>query len=173
MKVSLSHFCLGSYKEIKMTEPPGNATEGVAKSVICSVAYNCTRNKPIIVWNYEDMHSSFHTKKISRNTFNAVSNLTFIGSLGDDGKSLTCTAQFITGKTSDSATIHIKSEYLHFIYKGHLKVKFNILLKCCSSQYHRQICDSTSRQMDLLGTKSGNKRWHHHNKTSSAMSLKQ
>lgn len=105
-----------------MIEPPGEATEGMAKSVVCSVSYKCMKNAPTIVWNYKDMQSSFHTKKISRNVYNAVSNLTFIGSLGDDGKSLTCTAQFITGNTSDSAAVHIKSEYLHVSHSGHLKI---------------------------------------------------
>uniref|UniRef100_A0A8C4EU50 Ig-like domain-containing protein n=1 Tax=Dicentrarchus labrax TaxID=13489 RepID=A0A8C4EU50_DICLA len=96
------------YEKIKMTQQPGEATEGVAKSVICSVSYKCKKNTPTIVWNYKDMQSSFQTKKISSDTYNAVSNLTFIGTLGDDNNSLTCTAQFITGETSDSATIHIK-----------------------------------------------------------------
>ncbi|XP_035528098.1 uncharacterized protein LOC118335777 isoform X2 [Morone saxatilis] len=96
------------YEKIKMTEKPGEATEGVAKSVICSVSYKCKKNTPTIVWNYKDMQSSLQTRKISSNTYNAVSNLTFIGTLGDDNNSLTCTAQFITGETSDSATIHIK-----------------------------------------------------------------
>lgn len=104
---------LGPYEEIKMTEKPGEATEGVANSVICSVSYKCKKNTPTIVWNYKDMQSSLNTKMISTDTYNTVSNLTFIGSLGDDGKSLTCTAQFITGETSDSATISIKSEFLH------------------------------------------------------------
>ena len=101
-----------------MTERPGDATEGVAKSVICSVSYKCKKNKPTIVWNYEDMQSSLKTKENSSNTFITVSNLTFIGSLEDDGKSLTCTAQFVTGETSDSETLHIKSEFLHVIHSG-------------------------------------------------------
>ncbi|XP_074510099.1 uncharacterized protein LOC141779249 isoform X2 [Sebastes fasciatus] len=96
------------YDKITMTERPGEVTEGVAKSFICSVSYKCKKNKPTIAWNYEDMQSSLKTKEISSNTYNTVSNLTFIGSLGDDGKSLTCTAQFGTGETSDSETLHIK-----------------------------------------------------------------
>ncbi|XP_031154727.1 uncharacterized protein LOC116049323 [Sander lucioperca] len=96
------------YDDITMTERPGDTTEGVAKSVICSVSYKCKKNKPTIVWNYEDMQSSLKTKENSSNTFITVSNLTFIGSLEDDGKSLTCTAQFVTGETSDSETLHIK-----------------------------------------------------------------
>ena len=99
-----------------MDEWQGEATEGVAKSVICSVSYKCEKNTPNIVWNYKDMQYSLHTEEISSNTYKTVSNLTFIGSLEDDGKSLTCTARFITGETSDSVTLHIKSEFLHVIH---------------------------------------------------------
>lgn len=105
-----------------MVEPPGEATEGVAKSVICSVSYKCKKNKPAIVWNYEDMQSSLRTKVISSNTFNVESNLTFIGSLDDDGKPLTCTAQFVTGETSASEILRIKSEFLHVIHHSLLAV---------------------------------------------------
>lgn len=94
-----------------MTEPPRRATEGVAQSVICSVSYKCKKNAPTIVWNYSDMQSSTAIEKLSIDTYEARSNLTFIGSLDDDGKTLTCTAQFTTGKSSDSGTIHIQSEY--------------------------------------------------------------
>lgn len=95
-----------------MTKPPGDAVEeGVAQSVICSVSYKCRKNTPTIVWNYSDMQSSPSTEKVSGDTFVARSNLTFIGSLDDDGKTLTCTAKFITGETSDSGTIRVKSEY--------------------------------------------------------------
>ncbi|XP_056236064.1 uncharacterized protein LOC130171837 isoform X2 [Seriola aureovittata] len=96
------------YTEITMVEQPGEATEGVATSVICSVSYTCKKNEPIIVWNFKDMQSSSYTKPMASNTYKTVSNLTFIGSLGDDGKPLTCTAKFLTGKTSDSAVLHIK-----------------------------------------------------------------
>lgn len=97
-----------------MTEPPSHATEGMAQSVICSVSYKCKKSTPTIVWNYSDMQSSISIKKVSTDTFVARSNLTFIGSLDDDGKTLTCTAQFITGETSDSGTIHVKSEYAFY-----------------------------------------------------------
>ncbi|KAF7648240.1 hypothetical protein LDENG_00160090 [Lucifuga dentata] len=96
------------YEEIRMDEAPGELMEGVAKNIICSVSYKCKKNSPAITWNYEDMQSSFHTKKVSMDTYRAVSNLTFIGSLGDDGKSLICTAQFINGQTSASAALHVK-----------------------------------------------------------------
>ncbi|XP_029307049.1 B-cell receptor CD22-like [Cottoperca gobio] len=83
------------YEEIKMTEWPSEATESVTKNVICVVSYKCKKNKPSIVWNYEDMQSLFKTKEISSNTYEAVSNLTF-------------TARFIPGETSDSETLQIK-----------------------------------------------------------------
>ncbi|XP_041834941.1 uncharacterized protein LOC121635704 [Melanotaenia boesemani] len=96
------------YEDIKMVKPPGETTEGIAQSVICSVSYKCKKNTPTIVWNYGDMQSSLNSKTTSMNTYTTESNLTFIGSLNDDGKPLTCTAQFISGETSDSTTLHVK-----------------------------------------------------------------
>nr|XP_020493058.1 myelin-associated glycoprotein-like [Labrus bergylta]XP_020493059.1 myelin-associated glycoprotein-like [Labrus bergylta] len=96
------------HNSISMIKRPGNETEGVAQSVICSVSYKCKKNTPTIMWNYKDMQSSLQTNKISSDTYKTVSNLTFIGSLRDDNNSLTCTAQFVKGETSASANIHIK-----------------------------------------------------------------
>lgn len=115
IQASLLRFCSGPYDNIAMTERPGEVTEGVAKSVICSVSYKCKKNQPTIVWNYEDMRIKTRTKQNSSTTFITVSNLTFIGSLEDHGKSLTCTAQFVTGETSDSEILHIKRKFLHVI----------------------------------------------------------
>lgn len=109
--VSFLYFALGPYEKITMTEHPIKATEGVAQSVVCSVLYKCRKNTPTIVWNYSDMQRSISYEQLPNNNFVARSNLTFIGSLDDNGKSLTCTAQFFTGNTSDSTTIHVKSEY--------------------------------------------------------------
>lgn len=93
-----------------MTDPPQDATEGVATTVICSVLYMCKKNLVAIVWNYKDMQSSSHTG-LFNNTYKTISNLTFIGSLEDNGKILTCTGRFISGETFESATILVKSEY--------------------------------------------------------------
>lgn len=109
--VCFLYFGAGPYEKITMTERPSVMTEGVAQSVICSVLYKCRKDTPTIVWSYSDMQSSMSNKKLPNNTFVAQSNLTFIGSLEDNGKSLTCTAQFIAGKTSDSTIIQVKSEY--------------------------------------------------------------
>ncbi|KAM9723396.1 uncharacterized protein ACNS7B_018820 [Menidia menidia] len=96
------------HEDIKMVEPPGQMMEGVAKSVICSVSYKCKKNTPTIVWNYDGMPSSLTTKAISSNTYMTESNVTFIGSMDDNGKYLNCTATFSIGSTSDSAKLDIK-----------------------------------------------------------------
>lgn len=103
-----------------MTEPPSDVTEGRAKSVICSVLYKCKNNLKTIEWNYKDLQSSSSTKMLSNQTYQTVSNLTFIGSLEDNGKSLTCTAVFLSGTTSNSSTIGIKSGYSDKVH--HFKV---------------------------------------------------
>lgn len=95
-----------------MVEKPGNLTEGVSRSVVCSVSYKCKKNTPNIVWNFKNMQSTSDTKPLSRDSYRTISNLTFIGSLLDNGKSLTCTAHFAAGETSDSVTLRIASEFL-------------------------------------------------------------
>ncbi|XP_029360628.1 myelin-associated glycoprotein-like isoform X2 [Echeneis naucrates] len=96
------------YEEITMVKPPGEVPEGVATNITCSVSYTCKKNKPTIEWNFENMHISSYTKPSMSNTYEAVSNLTFIGSMGDDGKLLTCTAKFLMGETSNRTVLHIK-----------------------------------------------------------------
>ncbi|XP_074539301.1 uncharacterized protein LOC141800585 [Halichoeres trimaculatus] len=141
------------YDNIVMTERPGNITEGVAQSVICSVSYKCRKNTPTIVWNYKDMQTSVQTNRISSNTYRTASNLTFIGLLKDDKSPLTCTAQFVTGETSDSATLHIRkyeksfeemdpSEDASFhVLPADVPFRFNALTRSCvvipcSFQFH-------------------------------------
>ncbi|XP_043973386.1 myelin-associated glycoprotein isoform X2 [Gambusia affinis] len=99
------------FETIKMVEPPGELTEGVAKSVICSVSYKCKTNTPRIEWNFSDMLYLQKHKQISSNMYTMESNLTFIGSLEDNGKPLTCTAHFAAGETSNSSLLEIK-EYV-------------------------------------------------------------
>ncbi|KAK7926297.1 hypothetical protein WMY93_008607 [Mugilogobius chulae] len=95
------------YEDITMIEKPGNLTEGMAKYVACSVTYKCKKNLPDIVWNFGNMQNQIETKKMSKDTYQTVSNLTFIGSLSDDRKALTCTAVFKDGETSDSVALQI------------------------------------------------------------------
>ncbi|KAK5862485.1 hypothetical protein PBY51_017876 [Eleginops maclovinus] len=138
-KLKLNVEC--PYDQITMTEQVIEATEGVAKSVICSVSYKCKKNTPSFVWNFEDMQSSLQTKQISGNTtYETVSNLTFIGSLGDNGEPLTCTARFLTGKTSKSAILLVK-KYVRpidpyendrlYVQDATVPFKFNALTRSC------------------------------------------
>lgn len=101
-----------------MNEPPGELTEGMATNVICSVIYKCKKNTPTITWNYQDMQSSLNTKRMPGNTYNLLSNLTFVPSLSDDGKPLICTAHLNTGEFSTSATLSVKSKFLHVTQSG-------------------------------------------------------
>ena len=94
-----------------MSEEPGELMEGVARHVTCSVSYICKKPNLAITWNYSDMQSSRTTLETSGNTFNTTSILTFVPSLEDDGKVLTCTAQFTPGGTfSASSSLRVKSE---------------------------------------------------------------
>ncbi|XP_072317576.1 uncharacterized protein [Eucyclogobius newberryi] len=95
------------YEDITMIEKPMNLTEGIAKYVACSVTYKCKKNTPNIVWNFADMQSETDTKQISKDTYQTVSNMTFIGSLNDEHKVLTCTAHFKNGETADSVALQI------------------------------------------------------------------
>uniref|UniRef100_A0A3Q3EXI1 Ig-like domain-containing protein n=1 Tax=Kryptolebias marmoratus TaxID=37003 RepID=A0A3Q3EXI1_KRYMA len=104
-ELQLNVECL--YEEITMINPPGEMIEGTARSVVCSVTYSCKKNKPSIVWNFPDMLSTVKTMEITKDFYNISSNLTFIGSLGDNGKKLKCTAEFSKGETSASADLKI------------------------------------------------------------------
>ncbi|XP_034553460.1 uncharacterized protein LOC117822705 [Notolabrus celidotus] len=130
------------YDNIAMVERPGTVMEGVAQSVICSVSYKCKKNAPTILWNYKDMQSLLQTYKISSDTYKMVSNLTFIGSPRDDNSSLTCTAHFGSGDTSDSATLHIKKyerpkemnldeDGSFRVLPGEVPFSFNALTRSC------------------------------------------
>lgn len=130
MKNSFHFFFSGPYEDITISEKLISATEGVAKSVICSVSYKCKKNIPHIDWNYEDMQSTIKIVKLSKHSYSMESNLTFIGGLDDDGKSLMCTAQFSSGKTSDSALLNITSTFFMqcstFYFTGTLSLMSNI-----------------------------------------------
>lgn len=95
------------HEPITMVQRPRNLTEGTASYVVCSVSYKCKKNAPEITWNFGNMQSKTDTRQLSKDTYLTVSNITFIGSLSDHGKPLTCTAHFHGAKTSDSETLHI------------------------------------------------------------------
>uniref|UniRef100_A0A674PKD0 Immunoglobulin V-set domain-containing protein n=1 Tax=Takifugu rubripes TaxID=31033 RepID=A0A674PKD0_TAKRU len=87
-------------------------------SVVCSVQHTCFSSPPLLTISGILGSDRTSDTSLPNNNFVARSNLTFIGSLDDNGKSLTCTAQFLTGNTSDSTTIHVKSEYRFSFFDG-------------------------------------------------------
>ncbi|XP_030225228.1 Schwann cell myelin protein [Gadus morhua] len=114
--------------EIKMSEEPGELMEGVARHVTCSVSYICKKPNLAITWNYSDMQSSRTTLETSGNTFNTTSILTFVPSLEDDGKVLTCTAQFTPGGTfSASSSLRVKKYKQRFVTLDNIDNKSTIL----------------------------------------------
>ncbi|XP_039885370.1 uncharacterized protein LOC120732093 isoform X5 [Simochromis diagramma] len=126
------------FQEITMNEPPGELTEGMAKNVTCSVIFKCRKNTPSVIWNYNNMQSSLNTKQTPNNTYTIVSNLTFIPSLSDDGKLLTCTAQFISGEFSTSATLTVKQyerdpfeNYTTSALPADVPLRFSALTRSC------------------------------------------
>uniref|UniRef100_A0A669EE39 Uncharacterized LOC102075623 n=1 Tax=Oreochromis niloticus TaxID=8128 RepID=A0A669EE39_ORENI len=126
------------FQEITMNEPPGELTEGMAKNVTCSVIFKCRKNTPSVIWNYNNMQSSLNTKMTPNNTYTIVSNLTFIPSLSDDGKLLTCTAQFISGEFSTSATLTVKQyerdpfeNYTASALPADVPLRFSALTRSC------------------------------------------
>uniref|UniRef100_A0A669F2Q1 Uncharacterized LOC102079322 n=1 Tax=Oreochromis niloticus TaxID=8128 RepID=A0A669F2Q1_ORENI len=126
------------FQEITMNEPPGELTEGMAKNVTCSVIFKCRKNTPSVIWNYNNMQSSLNTKQTPNNTYTIVSNLTFIPSLSDDGKLLTCTAKFISGEFSTSATLTVKQyerdpfeNYTTSAVPADVPLRFSALTRSC------------------------------------------
>ncbi|XP_039475193.1 uncharacterized protein LOC120442575 [Oreochromis aureus] len=84
------------------------------------------------------MQSSLNTKMTPNNTYTIVSNLTFIPSLSDDGKLLTCTAQFISGEFSTSATLTVKQyerdpfeNYTTSALPADVPLRFSALTRSC------------------------------------------
>lgn len=84
--------------------------EGIEKSFTCTVNHTCEKEKPNIMWNYQNMPVSVETHKVSAYSWKTVSTLKLKASRDDHGKTLTCTAQTAEAKTSDHVTLQVKSK---------------------------------------------------------------
>uniref|UniRef100_A0A3Q4GMJ9 Ig-like domain-containing protein n=1 Tax=Neolamprologus brichardi TaxID=32507 RepID=A0A3Q4GMJ9_NEOBR len=91
----------------------GTPRVGEQGTVSCSVRHACIFAPPTVTLNGIPGKDRITDTLTPNNTYTIVSNLTFIPSLSDDGKLLTCTAQFISGEFSTSATLTVKREFLH------------------------------------------------------------
>ncbi|KAK3560905.1 hypothetical protein QTP86_022883 [Hemibagrus guttatus] len=82
--------------------------ERIEKSFTCTVNHTCQKEKPNIIWNYQNMPVSVETHKVSSHSWQTVSTLKLKASRDDHGKTLTCTAQTTKGVTSDHVTLKVK-----------------------------------------------------------------
>ncbi|CAL8286747.1 unnamed protein product [Merluccius merluccius] len=90
--------------DVLMAPPLGELMEGVVEHVTCSVSYKCKKVTPSITWSHGDTQSTMTTLTVSQDTYTTTSNLTFVPSLDDNGKLLTCAAQFTSGVNSEAST---------------------------------------------------------------------
>ncbi|KAG9334860.1 hypothetical protein JZ751_006337 [Albula glossodonta] len=88
--------------EISIGPTPEQFLEGVVENITCSVSHICSKKRPILTWNYKDMHASSTTVRTSPTAWTTVSSVMFIASMDDNDKALTCTAEFPDGKNSTS-----------------------------------------------------------------------
>lgn len=104
-------YILGQFFPLAMSSL-GEFLEGQPTKVTCTASYTCPDHVPTIRWNYANMEASSHTTKAGETLFRSVSTLTFIASAEDNGRSLTCYAQFTDGPTQDqSVTLRVKSKF--------------------------------------------------------------
>lgn len=107
-------YILGQFFPLAIS-PSKEFLEGQPTEVTCTASYTCPNHLPTIRWNYDNMKTLSHTTKAGKTLFRSVSTLTFIASAEDNGRFLTCYAQFSDGPTQDqSITLRIKSKFDHF-----------------------------------------------------------
>ncbi|XP_053363781.1 uncharacterized protein LOC128533521 isoform X1 [Clarias gariepinus] len=82
--------------------------EGIEKSFTCTVTHTCQKQKPNIIWNYQNMPVSSETHKVDSHIWRTVSTLKLKASWDDHGKTLTCTIQTTEGESSDHVTLKVK-----------------------------------------------------------------
>lgn len=113
-------YILGQFLPLAISSPI-EFLEGQPTKVTCTASYTCPHHLPTIRWNYDNMETSSHTTKAEKTLFRSVSTLTFIASAEDNGRSLTCNAQFTDGPTQEqSVTLRIKSKFDHFHFTNKL-----------------------------------------------------
>lgn len=102
---------LGSINPPSISSVSTEYLEGVPSKVTCEASYTCSKDAPVLTWNFANMPVDKDIKA-SGSLQKTVSTLTFTASAKDNGKSLTCYATFPGGQTQEkSMTIRVKREY--------------------------------------------------------------
>ncbi|XP_053543544.1 uncharacterized protein LOC108277733 isoform X2 [Ictalurus punctatus] len=92
-EISLNPLCPTDQAQIT---PDSNTEflEGVEQDIVCSVTYTCTKDRPYISWSGEQLPAStFHISKQGTKQ-KAESTLKFTPKASDNGKTITCQADF-------------------------------------------------------------------------------
>ncbi|XP_047676768.1 uncharacterized protein LOC113643674 isoform X2 [Tachysurus fulvidraco] len=105
-EISLNPLC-EFYKPV-ISPAQEEVMEEIEKTFTCTVNHTCLKEKPNIIWNYQNMPVSLKTHKVSSYMWETVSTLKLKASRDDHGKTLTCTAQNLEGETSDHVTLKVK-----------------------------------------------------------------
>ncbi|XP_060744036.1 uncharacterized protein LOC132857929 [Tachysurus vachellii] len=105
-EISLNPLC-EFYKPV-ISPAQEEVMEEIEKTFTCTVNHTCLKEKPNIIWNYQNMPVSVTTRKVSSYMWETVSTLKLKASRDDHGKTLTCTAQTLEGETSDHVTLKVK-----------------------------------------------------------------
>lgn len=89
-------------------QSPDEFREGHSSNVTCTALYTCPKHVPTFRWNYGSIPASTDIIMIGNSQWKAVSTLTFTASANNNGKSLTCYAQFTGGQRQEvSITLRV------------------------------------------------------------------
>lgn len=101
----------GSFLPLTISPTSVEFLEGHASKVTCTASYTCSKDVPVLTWNYDRMPASTDTREITNAQWRTVSTLTFTASANDNGRSLICYAKFRRGQREEkSITLRVKRE---------------------------------------------------------------
>lgn len=109
-------FFSGDFHKPVISPTQEEIREGIEFFFTCTVNHTCQKDKPNIIWNYQNMPASVETHRVSSHSWATVSTLKLKASRDDHEKTLTCTVQTTEGKTSDHVTLKVKSKIIYYIY---------------------------------------------------------
>ncbi|XP_043114180.1 uncharacterized protein LOC122358440 isoform X2 [Puntigrus tetrazona] len=101
------------YQKISIEPELGDVTVGIAKKFTCSVYHSCQNKNPVIKWNYGNMRTTGHERKLSDLNWVSSSNIDFIATKEDNEKKLICTASFLERKTTASVILQVQRVLLY------------------------------------------------------------
>lgn len=111
LTILLSFVFLGSINPPSISSVSTEYLEGVPSKVTCEASYTCSKDAPVLTWNFANMPVD-RDIKASGSLQKTVSTLTFTASAKDNGKSLICYAKFPGVQAQEkSMTIRVKREY--------------------------------------------------------------